>query len=124
MIAFRQFVARVVLVAIVCVLATTWLGWRALPFVGVVFGLADRRARAPGAVAALAAVVGWLAILCAAAVRGADIRAVAAQVGAVMQMPGAAFIVVALVFAALLCGTAAVLGAAIARVALARRSAI
>lgn len=116
-----RFVTRIVLVAVVCGLTTRWAGWVSLPFVGFIYGVADRRARARGSIAALGAALGWIAILGAEAARGADIRAVAERVGAVMQVPALAFIMITLMFAALLCGAAAVLGAglgaAIARIA-------
>ena len=110
-----RFVARIILVAVVCGLTTRWAGWVSLPFVGFIYGVADRRARARGSIAALGAALGWVAILGAEAARGADIRGVAQHVGQVMQVPALAFILITLVFAALLSGTAGVLGAAIAR---------
>lgn len=116
MIAVQRFVARVVLVAMVCVLTTTWFGWASLPFVGFIYGLTDWRARARGTIAALGAALGWLAILGAAATRGADVRAVAERIGEVMQVPALAFIVITLVFAALLSGMAATLGAEMWRI--------
>lgn len=115
-----HFVARVAFVACVCALATTWFGWPSLPFVGFIYGAVDRRARARGTTAALGAAVGWLGMLGAEAARGADVRAVATQVGAVLQVPGSVFTLAALIFAALLCGTAAVLGASFSDVNLHR----
>lgn len=106
-----QFFIRVVLVAIASAIVTVWLGWMAVPVVGLVYGLLDRRARARGSIAALGAVIGWLAILAEEAARGADVRALASQVGAIMQMPAAGFAIVTLVFGAVLCGTGAVIGA-------------
>lgn len=106
-----QFLVRAVLVAIASAIVTVWLGWMAVPVVGIVYGLADRRARARGSIAALGAVIGWLAILAEEAARGADVGAVASQLGAIMQMPAAGFAIVTLLFAAALCGTGAVIGA-------------
>lgn len=107
-----KFVARIILVAIVCAIATAWLGWVSVPCIGFIYGISDRRARARGSIAAIGAALGWVALLGAEAARGADVRAVAEQIGAVMQIPAAAFAVATLAFAAVLCGTAAVLGAA------------
>ena len=107
-----RYVARIAAVAIACAIATAWLGWAGLPAVGFIYGVADRNARARGSTAALGAALGWAAILAAETARGADIRAVAEQIGAVLRIPGSVLIVITLVFAALLCGPAAVLGAA------------
>ncbi|MEO7217632.1 MAG: hypothetical protein ABI026_05515 [Gemmatimonadaceae bacterium] len=108
-----QFFLRVVVIAVACAVATIWVGWMAVPVVGIVYGLADRRARGRGSIAALGAVVGWGAILAEEAARGADVGRVSSQLGAIMQMPAVGFSVVTLTFAALLCGTAAVIGAVI-----------
>jgi hypothetical protein len=110
-----KFVARVILVAALCAVATTWFGWLSLPFIGFVYALADRRARARGTIAALGAALGWIAILASEATRGANVRLVAERVGEVMQLPAFAFALITLLFAALLCGTAAVIAAALAR---------
>lgn len=115
-----QFFIRVILVAIACAIVTIWLGWMAVPVVGIGYGLVDRHARARGSIAALGAVFGWLAILAEEAARGADVRAVATQLGAIMQMPAAGFAIVTLVFAAVLCGTGAVIGAVAGDVAIGR----
>ena len=110
-----KYVARIAAVAVACALATMWLGWAGLPAVGFIYGVADRHARARGSTAALGAALGWAAILAAETARGADVRAVAEQVGPVLRIPGSVLIVITLVFAALLCGPAAVLGAAVGR---------
>ena len=115
MIAVR-YATRIVVVALVCALATRWLGWMSLPFVGFIYGVADRRARVPGTIAAIGAALGWLAILGAEAARGADVRAVAERVGAVLSVPGFVFALITVAFAAVLAGTAAVLGAGAIRV--------
>ncbi len=106
-----RFVARILLVAVVCAVATRWFGWMSLPVVGFIYGATDRRTRVHGTIVAFGSALGWLAILCAEAARGADMRAVAEQVGAVLQVPGFVFALITFVFAALLGGTAAVLGA-------------
>lgn len=107
-----RFVVRIVLVAIVCASATMWLGWVSIPCIGFIYGMSDRRARARGSIAAIGGALGWIALLGAEAARGADMRAVAERMGAVMQIPGVAFAIATLAFAALLCGTAAALGVA------------
>ncbi len=108
-----RYVARVVIVAAICVMATMWIGWVSLPVIGFAYGVVDRRAHARGSVAAIGAILGWFALLATEAARGADVRMVAVKVGEVMQLPAFAFIFVTFAFAALLCGTAAVLGSAL-----------
>lgn len=110
-----RYVVRVVIVAAICAVTTMWIGWLSLPVVGFIYSLVDRRARARGSIAAIGAVLGWLALLATEAARGADVRMVAVKVGEVMQLPAFALVLATLAFAALLCGTAAVLGSAIAR---------
>jgi len=110
-----RYVARIAIVALICALATMWIGWMSVPVVGFVYGIVDRNARARGTVAATGAASGWLAILCTDAARGADVRMVATKVGELMQIPAVPFVVATLLFAALLCGAAAVLGSAIGR---------
>jgi hypothetical protein len=110
-----RYVARVAVVALTCALATVMFGWMSLPVVGFIYSVIDRHATARGSIAALGAAMGWLAILGAEAARGADVRMVAVEVGAVMQLPAFVLVLITLAFAAVLCGTAAVLGSAIAR---------
>jgi hypothetical protein len=109
-----RFVARIIVVSLVCAVATMLFGWMSVPIVGFVFGfvcgVSDRHASARGTVTALGGALGWLAILCTEAARGADIRLVAERVGDVMQLPAFAFVLITLAFAALLSGTSAVLG--------------
>jgi hypothetical protein len=111
------FLMRIVLVAAGCALGTMWLGWMSLPIAGFIYGMADRRARAHGTIAALGAVIAWIAILGTETVRGANVRAVADRMGEVMHVSAVTFALMTLVFAALLCGSAAAFGAAIRRVA-------
>lgn len=108
-----RFITRIVVVAIACAVGTEWIGWASLPVVGLIYGVTDRRARARGTVAALGAVLGWLAILGIAAARGTDVRAVAVNMGGVFQVSSVTFALMTLIFAALLGGTAAVLGASV-----------
>jgi hypothetical protein len=82
----------------------------AVPVVGFVYGVADVRGRARGSIAACGAVLAWAAILGAEWARGANVLAAAELMGTVMQVPWLVFAVLTLVFAAILCGTGAVLG--------------
>lgn len=114
-------VARVIIVAIVCAMSTSWFGWMSLPIIGFVYALLDRHTRARGSIAALGAVLGWLAILGGEAARGASIRVVASDMGAVLHVPSAVFVLLTLLFAAVLCGTAGVLGSGLASMVFSRR---
>lgn len=117
-----RLVTRIVVVSLLCAIATMLFGWMSVPAVGFVYGLVDRNGRARGTVAALGGALGWLAILCVNAARGADIRMVAERVGSVMQLPAAVLVLVTLVFAAVLSGTAAIFGAETGRLILNRAS--
>jgi hypothetical protein len=121
MMAAPRFVARAIVVAVACAVATVWLGWQSVPVIGFIYGVVDRRTPAPGILAALGATLGWVAILAALAARGANIGGVAERMGAVMQIPAGAFVVGALAFAAVLGGTAAVVGAAMSHSKVTRR---
>jgi len=107
------FAARVIAVAVICALATSWFGWLSLPVVGFLYAMLDRRVRGRGTIAAVAATLGWLGILGAEAARGASVGAVASRVGDVLHLPAFGFLLVTLLFAAILCGSAAVIGSAI-----------
>jgi hypothetical protein len=111
------WLARISIVATACVIATVWVGWVSVPVVGLAYGVMDRSGRAHGTVGAIAGALGWLAILCARAARGADVQLVARQVGKVMQLPAFALVIITLAFAVSLCGTSAVLGAWVGRAA-------
>ncbi|MEO7103585.1 MAG: hypothetical protein ABI119_09620 [Gemmatimonadaceae bacterium] len=108
-----RFAARVMLIAVACAIGTLWLGWLSVVGVGFVYGLVESRVSARGSIAALGAAVAWVGLVGADLARGADIRLVAAQIGAVMHVPAVLLVVATLLFGAILTGTAAVLGAAI-----------
>jgi hypothetical protein len=109
-----RLIARVVGVGVVCAVATIWLGWLPIPAIGFAYGLADRSVdrsmRGRGSIAGLGAALGWAAIIGEEAARGADIRTVANQLGALMQISGVGLVLVTLAFAAVLCGASALLG--------------
>lgn len=114
-------IARVVIVAIVCAVSTSWFGWMSLPIIGFVYALLDRHARARGSIAALGAVLGWVTVLGSEVARGARVRVVASDMGAVLHVPAFVFVLLTLLFAAVLCGTAGVLGSALSGTAFSRR---
>ena len=110
----NRFAARVALFAIACAVGTMWLGWLSVPCVGFVYGALEWRVTARGSIAAIGAVLAWAGLLGSELARGADIRLVAAQIGAVLHVPGIVLALVTLAFGAALAGAAAVLGAGIA----------
>lgn len=120
-----RFAAKVAVVAIACAAGTVWFGWLSVPCVGFVYGVLEWRVTARGSIAALGAVLAWAGLLGAELARGADIRLVAAQIGAVMHVPGVLLGLVTLAFGAVLAAAAAVLGAgtaaAVARITATRR---
>ena len=108
-------ITRIAIVAIAAAILTELFGWLSLPVVGLAYGFSDRRARARGTIAASGAAAGWVAILALASTRGAGVHVVAESVGALLHLPAWGFLLLTLAFAAMLCGTAAVIGAAWAR---------
>jgi hypothetical protein len=95
-------------------LATAFLGWWTVPAIGALWGIIAPRGTRAGTTAALAATTGWLALLVVAALRGPAWE-LAAKVGGVLALPGWAFVVLTLVYPALLAGLAATATHAVAR---------
>lgn len=108
-------IARIGSVAVACAVATLWFGWIMVPLIGLAYGFLERGISARGSIAGLGAALAWIAILGEEAARGADVRAVADEVGALIRMPAAAFFVLTLAFASVLCAAAAVIGASLRR---------
>jgi hypothetical protein len=106
--------ARVALIAAVAAVATILLGWWSAAAIGIVVGLVTPAGRRAGLEAGASAALGWGAILAASAVSG-PIWAVAQRVGPVFSVPAVGFLAVALVFPALLAGSAALVAADLRR---------
>ncbi len=104
---------RVVAIALVVALGTAWLGWWSVPVICAAYGFMDRTSRMRGTMAAAGAVIAWGAMLVGASLEGASVGVAAARFGAVVGAPAFVLVLLALVFAALLAGPAAVIGAAI-----------
>lgn len=105
---------RVVFLALMFALGTAWYGWWTVPVIALVYAVMDRAQWHRGWLAIGAAVLSWGGILLIAELRGGQIWANGGRMASVLQLPEWAFVGVTLVFAALLAGPAAVLGAAIA----------
>jgi len=102
------------LVTSLAVAALTWLlGWWGVVVGALVAGaLLERRTAAW--LVALAAVVAWCALFLLDAI-GGRFATLASSIAGVMRVPAPALVLVALLFAALLAWSAAVVGGAIAR---------
>lgn len=97
---------RIILLALAFALATAVLGWWAVPVLGAVWGWVDWRSGRVALTAAAAAGVGWAMLLLWTAAQG-PVAELAGKVGAVMSLPGWALILLTLVFAVILAGSAA-----------------
>jgi hypothetical protein len=96
-------VLRIVLLAAAFATATLVLGWWSVAAVGILWGVVAGPERHAGRTAALAASLGWLALLAVTALQGPVLR-VAERVGGVLGVPWPAVVVITLVFPALLGG--------------------
>lgn len=105
---------RVAVVAAVTVAATMLLGWWSVAAVGIVSSLASPPGRAAVLEAGGGAALGWAAILAGSAVSG-PIWVLAQRVGPVFGVPAFGFLAIALVFPALLAGSAALVAAELGR---------
>lgn len=95
-------------------LGTAFLGWWAVPLLGLVYG-AWRGAERVTAVAAASALLGWSVLMAWNWMEG-PVAELAGSLGAIMGLPGWALLLATALFPAVLAGTAAVVGAAIGRV--------
>ena len=103
---------RVIVLAIVFAVATYVAGWLSIPVIGAVFAIVVRKPSAPGE-AALAALLGWGALLARAALVPA-FTTLLARLGGIFPIPGAGVLVLALVFAMALAWSSARLVTAVA----------
>lgn len=106
--------ARVLAAAVTTAVLTWWAGWWAVVPIALVAGALPPRSRlAPGAMA-LAGTLGWAALLGFQLLHPAS-GTLLERVAGVFQLPGAALVIVTLLYAALLSWSAAVIGNAIGR---------
>ena len=106
------------LLAVAAAIATvTWIvGWWGVAVVALIAGVLLRRRRGVAWLVALAAMVGWGALI-VVDVSGGRFSALAASVAGVMRVPVPALLVVTLLFGALLAWSAAVVGSEAGRLA-------
>ena len=103
---------RVIVLAIVFAVATFVAGWLSIPVIGAVFAIVVRKPSAPGE-AALAALLGWGALLARSALVPA-FTTLLARLGGIFPIPGVGVVVLALVFAMALAWSSARLVTAVA----------
>ncbi len=96
---------RVLVLAALMAAATMFLGWVTVPILAAVFALGVRSASAPGE-AALAALLGWGALLARVAMVPA-FSTLLPQLGSLFGAPGVAIAAFSIVFAVLLAWSAA-----------------
>ena len=107
--------------AVLIAAATAMLGWWMVPVLGAISGALMAAERRPVLLTGTAGAAGWAILLAGTAMFG-PVGLVAQKVGAIFGLPGLAFIALALLFPALLAGSAAgVAGVAVAATTLLRR---
>ncbi|MGI9091734.1 MAG: hypothetical protein ACR2GG_11650 [Gemmatimonadaceae bacterium] len=111
---FGRIALRLVALALVFALGTAWYGWWTVPVVAFVYAVMDRAQWHRGRLAAGAAVISWGGILTFAAMRSAIVWSNSERIASLLQTSPLMLFILTLMFAALLAGPAAVLGAAIA----------
>ena len=109
----RNAIPWLVLVA-AFVAGTAFVGWWAVPIVGAVYGLVATDGM-PWLLTSLAASTAWALLLLLAAATQGPVLELAGVVSGVFGLPGFAFIVLTLSFAALLAGSAGELAAVLGR---------
>lgn len=99
-------------VALGTIVGTMLLGWWSVAVVGLASALASRPGRTAVIEAGGGAALGWAAILAGSSLSG-PVWAVAQRVGPVFGVPALGFVIIALVFPALLAGSAALVAGAL-----------
>lgn len=108
-----EIALRVIALAMVFALGTTWFGWWTVAILAFVYGMIDRGVHRRGSIASGGVILGWGAMLLAGA-RGAG-WAAAEKAASVVGAPLAALAVVTIVFGVLLAACGAIVGAAVSR---------
>lgn len=112
---FARIVLRLVFLVLVFALGTAWYGWWVVPVIAFAYAVMDRAQWHRGWLAAAAAMFSWAGILVFAMSRSFVVWTNSERVAAMLQVQPWMLVAITLLFAALLAGPAAVLGAAIVR---------
>ena len=99
------------LLVVTIALATAALGWWAVPLIGAAYG-ATRPSGRPSMLAASAAAIGWALLLALTATQG-PVGELSTKLADYLGLPALALFILALVFPALLAGSAASLAVTI-----------
>lgn len=113
-----EIALRIVALAMVFALGTTWFGWWSVAIIAFVYGVIDRGVHRRGTIASAGVILGWGAMLLAGA-RGAG-WAAAEKAASVVGAPLAALAVITIVFGVMLAACGAIVGAAASRLVRAR----
>ena len=111
-----RLLARIGLLTIAVALGTAFLGWWAVPAIGLAWGLIEWRAPTakPVITAALAAGLAWDALLIWSGIVG-PIARLASRLGGVMGMPGWVLLLTTLIYPVVLASAAATAGSQLGR---------
>jgi hypothetical protein len=101
-----RLLARAILLAAAMALATILLGWWSVPLLGAAWGWLERGGPRPIATAALAAALGWAALLLWDGARG-PVASFGATLGGVVHAPAWALLLLTVAYAAALAAAAA-----------------
>lgn len=110
---FARIALRVVFLALMIALGTAWYGWWTVPVVAFVYAMMDRAQWHRGWTAVAGAILSWSGILIFAMSRSFLVWTNSERVAVMLQVQPAVLVAITLLFAALLAGPAAVLGAAL-----------
>lgn len=105
----RVFPLQVVLLSVAIALATTVVGWWAVPLLAATWGLVSKADERPALAAALAAGLGWVLLLIWTAGEG-SIEALASRAAGVMGISVFTLTLVTVLFPVALAWSAALLG--------------
>ncbi len=100
---------QVLLLAPAFLLGTVGFGWVSVALLGFVWGALNKSDRTVPFTCAVSAAVGWGLLLAWTAVQG-PVAELAVKLGAIVGVPGSAFILVTLLLPAILAGSAAGVG--------------
>ena len=102
-----KWITQFVVVSAAVALGTWFGGWWMVPVVGALYGAWGVRQHLTTVTALLAGIAGWGALLALTAMSGPAVGRLLGVLGALLHMPGRAFVVLTLAYGGLLAVTAA-----------------